>query len=402
MEDTLNKKEEIITPQGENIQQEPPVVDTKAAEIAAPIPPENNDDFVPKAEIKQRNVKPKEGEAPIDNKPIEVVPKWKSKGWESEDEIIDRNEVESIRKTAKTLDLIPDEVAAALHIANKKGTGWKEAWKEIESLVKTAEIPRTEVDGKMVVDEDFIYTDEAKNLFIEGLKVTKGAKFDADRAERLYNKAQEDPDTFIETLEDYAEKINESKQKQLDSLFKDIDTGGRKEAKEQQAELIEREKKFENYSKVVMETLNEELANEKDYLTIGDKEKEDIHFFSRTKEDNDIIRQSSEKYLQDTLEGWKKLFGEIPKLDAEMKKGLFEGAKKASIDAFKLANDDRRLAAAYQKGQEDANYQHFKKLGAGATPNIQQPVSQEVIAANREKEGWRFDERTQTYVKAKV
>lgn len=403
MEDTLNTKT-TEPPVAENIQtQEPPVVDAKAAEIATPTPPVNDDDFVPKAEIKQRNVKPKEGDAPVvDEKPAEVVPKWKSKGWENEDEIIDRNEVENIRKAAKTLDLIPDEVAAALHIANKKGTGWKEAWQEIESLVKTTEVPKTDVDGKMVVDENFIYSDEAKNLFIEGLKVTKGAKFDADRAERLYNKAQEDPDTFIETLEDYAEKINESKQKQLDSLFKDINTGGRKEIKEQQAEFVEREKKFENYSKVVMEALNEELANEKDYLTIGDKEKEDIHFFSRTKEDNDIIRQSSEKYLQDTLDGWKKLFGEIPKLDAEMKKGLFEGAKKASIDAFKLANDDRRLAAAYQKGQEDANYQHFKKLGAGATPNIQQPVSQEVIAANREKEGWRFDERTQTYVKAKI
>lgn len=405
MEDTSNKQE-VIAPQGENIGQEPPVVDTKTAEIVPPTPPVNDDDFVPKAEIRQRNVKPKDGDAPVvDEKPAEVVPKWKSKGWENEDEIIDRNEVEQLRKTAKTLDEIPEELAAALHLHTKKGVNWKEAWQEIESLVKKVEVPKTEVEGKQVLDKDFIYEDAAKALFLEGIKLEKtqkGRVFDETAAIELFEEAQEKPNRLIETLEDYAEKINESKQKQLDSLFKDIDTGGRKEIKEQQAEFAEREKKYVNYSKEVMETIDKILSDEKDYLTIGDKEKEDIHFFSRTKEDNDIIRQNSEKYLQDTLEGWKKAFGEIPKLDAKMKEGLFEGAKKASIDAFRLANRDKELAAAYQKGQEDNNYMHFKKLGAGATPNIQQPVSQEFIKEQQEKDGWRLDKRTGVLVKAKV
>lgn len=378
--DVIEKVVQDNQPAAQEQQSAAPVVDTPAPEKE-----ENNFITLPKRNIREiEDVKKEEPQGDAPTKPITETAKnewWKE--FEAEDETSFKTKYQKLHEKSQYVDELEEDVMVAAVLSKQDKRTFHEAYKELMSLKDEVVVEDT---------EDFILSDKAKEIFLQGEKVKRGKKFNETTAAAKYEKLKEkaelegDKVELSETLSDYAELINEKNKKQLDSYYekagKAIDKTEYKEKIEANNRIIEQNKAF---SKVVLANVESALkADAREYIQIptGEQDSEgnevmmDIPYISRTKEDNEAIKKNASDLFNQFVEA----NGARLITSKEDKKALVDACFEEAKAAWEFANMGKIKSAILQAASLFNQKQEFRNLGAGVTSNLpnSQPQVQRV------------------------
>lgn len=378
--DVIEKVVPDTPPAAQEQQAAAPVVETPASEKD-----ENIFITLPKRNI--REIEDKKQEEPQVDAPAKTIVKPPKNEWwkefEAEDETSFKTKYQQLNEKSQYVDELEEDVMVAAVLSKQDKKTFHEAYKELMSLKDEVVIEDT---------EDFILSDKAKEIFLQGEKVKRGKKFNETTATAKYEKLKEkaelegDKIELSEALSDYAELINEKNKKELDSYYekagKAIDKTEYKAKIEAKNQIIEQNKAF---SKVVLANVESALkADAREYIQLptGEQDPEgnevmmDIPYISRTKEDNEAIKKNAEDLFNQFVEA----NGARLIDSAKDKKALIDACFEEAKTAWELANMSKIKSAIFQAASLFNQKQEFRNLGAGVTSNLpnSQPQVQRV------------------------